>query len=184
KTERFRPAHKSTPSPSHAESNSMQLKARIDELERKLKEVDVSAQSSIEAREGDEHSVLQLTIDSLHDELKQKEGEVERLRKEHNDAEWSLGEHRQWLTDARNRIAELEQEISKLRDSYESALKSARTEVYELHEKNIKLEETLKKTEITVVNLQKEKEATRRSLIPEQPSVEFKNREELEQEII
>uniref|UniRef100_A0A915C1P0 TAR DNA-binding protein 43 N-terminal domain-containing protein n=1 Tax=Parascaris univalens TaxID=6257 RepID=A0A915C1P0_PARUN len=161
-----------------------ELKARIDELERKLKEVDVSAQSSIEAREGDEHSVLQLTIDSLHDELKQKEGEVERLRKEHNDAEWSLGEHRQWLTDARNRIAELEQEISKLRDSYESALKSARTEVYELHEKNIKLEETLKKTEITVVNLQKEKEATRRSLIPEQPSVEFKNREELEQEII
>uniref|UniRef100_A0A0M3I2T5 TPR_MLP1_2 domain-containing protein n=1 Tax=Ascaris lumbricoides TaxID=6252 RepID=A0A0M3I2T5_ASCLU len=137
KTERFRPAHRSTPSPSYAESNSMQLKARIDELERKLKEVDVSAQSSIEAREGDEH-----------------------------------------------RIAELEQEISKLRDSYESALKSARTEVYELHEKNIKLEETLKKTEIIVVNLQKEKEATRRSLIPEQPSVEFKDREELEQEII
>lgn len=33
----------------------LQLKARIDELERKLKEVDVSAQSSIEAREGDEH---------------------------------------------------------------------------------------------------------------------------------
>lgn len=35
-----------------------------------------------------------------------------------------------------------------------------------------------------MVNLQKEKEATRRSLIPEQPSVEFKDREELEQEII
>ncbi|VDM41428.1 unnamed protein product [Toxocara canis] len=182
--QRYRPSHVRRPCPNlDAESNSIQLRARIDELERTLKEVEASAQSSKEARERSEQSVLRETISSLHGELNLKNGDIERLRKERNDFEWSLGEHRQWLADSRNRIAELEHEISKLKDGYESALKSARTEVYELHERNIKLEETLKKTEVIVINLQKEKEATRRSLILEQPRVEFKNREELEEEI-
>ncbi|VDM23514.1 unnamed protein product [Toxocara canis] len=68
-------------------------------------------------------------------------------------------------------------------DGYESALKTARTEVYELHAKNIKVEETLKKIEVIVINLQKKNEATRGSLILKKPRVDFKNNHEFEEEI-
>ncbi|VDK18480.1 unnamed protein product [Anisakis simplex] len=159
-----------------------ELQARKDELEQKLKEIDASVQSSTEPRVTSEKSVLNLQekISHLNNELSEKESANERLRKERNDFEWSLGEHRQWLADSKNRIAELECEISKLKSDYETALKSARKEVYDLHERNTKLEETLKKTEVIVVNLQSDKEATRRSFILEQPRTEFQNREELE----
>ncbi|VDO40501.1 unnamed protein product, partial [Onchocerca flexuosa] len=51
------------------------------------------------------------TIDALNNEITGKNVCIGNLEKAKNDSEWSLGEHRQWLQDANNRIAQLEKSI-------------------------------------------------------------------------
>lgn len=48
-------------------------------------------------------SELRSRVDSLCAEIQQKDGLIHDLEKERSEKEWSLGEHRQWLSDANNR---------------------------------------------------------------------------------
>lgn len=48
-------------------------------------------------------SELSSTVDSLQNELNGKNEYIKTLTKQCNDAEWILGEHRQWLHDSNNR---------------------------------------------------------------------------------
>ncbi|VDK50824.1 unnamed protein product [Anisakis simplex] len=58
-----------------------------------------------------EASALRSENDWLKNELKGKDTYINELNKLKNDAEWNLGEHRQWLSDANNRIIALEAEL-------------------------------------------------------------------------
>lgn len=43
------------------------------------------------------------TVNRLQGELNEKSSALTDVEKQKNDAEWSLGEHRQWLQDANDR---------------------------------------------------------------------------------
>lgn len=51
-------------------------------------------------------SDLNAVADNMRREIDEKNGYIGSIEKQKNDAEWSLGEHRQWLQDTKNRYTE------------------------------------------------------------------------------
>lgn len=49
------------------------------------------------------YSYLKAEVDRLNVELLDKNKVIDDLTQKKNDAEWKLGEHQQWLSDANNR---------------------------------------------------------------------------------
>ncbi|VDN22749.1 unnamed protein product [Gongylonema pulchrum] len=97
--------------------DAAQLRQKIDELERVRAE-----KSAIEARENDRFQdddrmrCLEHQVNDLNRAVLEKDECIARLEKERNDKEWSLGEHRQWLSDANNRADELAAKLRKAED--------------------------------------------------------------------
>uniref|UniRef100_A0A183DVA0 Myosin_tail_1 domain-containing protein n=1 Tax=Gongylonema pulchrum TaxID=637853 RepID=A0A183DVA0_9BILA len=95
-----------------------QLKNRMEE---DRKQVDVLRKEN--ERLISDMNTLQETVSALQEQLSEKEDELHNLEKARNDAQWSLGEHIQWLADANNRadglqnaLEEKEREIKELRE--------------------------------------------------------------------
>ncbi|VDN39170.1 unnamed protein product [Gongylonema pulchrum] len=91
-----------------------QLQARIDELVGQLNQAN-EEKSEIHQK----NQELQKALDDLRNALADKESQYEVLAKQKDDAEWSLGECKQWLLDSQKRLpdkegAEDEQRLAEL----------------------------------------------------------------------
>ncbi|VDN27693.1 unnamed protein product [Gongylonema pulchrum] len=83
------------------ERASQETVNNLNEKLRQLEETPTATSDASSTRQ------LEEKVENLLGEIATKDGRMNELEKAKNDAEWSLGEHRQWLADANNRIKEL-----------------------------------------------------------------------------
>ncbi|EJD76185.1 hypothetical protein LOAG_16820 [Loa loa] len=106
---------------------------RIEDLTKELCKSDdciKQLRQEIENQNADISNCLE-TIDVLNSQFSAKSDCIANLEKAKNDTEWSLGEHRQWLQNANERIAEFkESEIVK-----DTMIKELHNEIDELSKK-------------------------------------------------
>ncbi|VDM47980.1 unnamed protein product [Toxocara canis] len=120
------------------------LKAQILEKENELQRL-----RPVEETKNNEIGALRGENDWLKGELSAKDGHINDLNKLKNDAEWSLGEHRQWLSNANNRLSELENSINEkntLIDSMHQEIQRLQKLIAEMPEQKDTAEETQQST--------------------------------------
>ena len=97
---------------------------KVEELEELLRQArDALADAPTTAQIDD----LNKTISVLHEDINQKNSIIDAVNKERDDARWSLGEHKQWLSESNNKVSDLE---NLLKDK-DNELNSLRTELEE-----------------------------------------------------
>uniref|UniRef100_A0A915Q6N9 Uncharacterized protein n=1 Tax=Setaria digitata TaxID=48799 RepID=A0A915Q6N9_9BILA len=128
-----------------------QLEAKLIEMKKASAEKYDNYQLKIECEKA---------VAKVEEELAQKDAELQRVYKQYSESEWFLGEERQRLNDANQRIAQLEEELICMNAKHEEILHNLRKNAFELNQKNTKLEETLTKTEVLARNLSKEAKTT------------------------
>ncbi|OZC08020.1 hypothetical protein X798_05016 [Onchocerca flexuosa] len=120
------------------------------------------------SQHGDINNLI-ATIENLHNEISNKNNDIDEIMKQRNEAEWKLGEHRQWLEDAKNRVDQLagklvekEQVLNLLLEKHPEVMEEGNNKVNitlvksepvesdknKLFEKIFELEEKLLETEI------------------------------------
>ncbi|KAL3990093.1 hypothetical protein ACH3XW_30330 [Acanthocheilonema viteae] len=140
------------------EVDKSKLYEKIFELETKLLEMEKAA---VEIHNDNQLKVEhEMSIAKLREILDQKDADLEHISKKRSDAEWFLGEERQRLKDANQRIALLEEELTCVKIEHADILHNLRNETFELREKNKKLKETLTKTEVIMKDLSKDAKMT------------------------
>uniref|UniRef100_A0A8R1TQJ3 Uncharacterized protein n=1 Tax=Onchocerca volvulus TaxID=6282 RepID=A0A8R1TQJ3_ONCVO len=87
---------------------------------------------------------LRKVIENLNNELHQCKAENKNLMKQKNNAEWQLGEHREWLRNANNRITVLEEELMRMEEAEKRAHEVLRLENEALNQTNTQLKEDMK----------------------------------------
>ncbi|VDO46428.1 unnamed protein product [Onchocerca flexuosa] len=87
-----------------------------------------SAKLQTGALESGNFEDLRKVIENLNNELHQCKAENKNLMNQKNNAEWQLGEQREWLRNANNRIAVLEDELIRMEDAKERAHEVLRLE--------------------------------------------------------
>uniref|UniRef100_A0A0R3RXE1 GRIP domain-containing protein n=1 Tax=Elaeophora elaphi TaxID=1147741 RepID=A0A0R3RXE1_9BILA len=80
-------------------------------------------------------SEYEMALAKLREELNEKDADLVRVNKDRSDAEWFLGEERQRLSDANQRISHLEEELACLKVKHAEVLNNLRNETCELNEK-------------------------------------------------
>ncbi|VDN02668.1 unnamed protein product [Thelazia callipaeda] len=122
-----------------------QQEARSDEVSELLSQTNEELTSA--TRENEE---LKQVIEDLRRSLSGKETELSDLHKLRNDTEWSLGEHKHWLNDAKIRIEELENSVKHLNEEVISCnqqcerLKAENNDLKEKTEQTVSEEEESK----------------------------------------
>ncbi|OZC08018.1 hypothetical protein X798_05014 [Onchocerca flexuosa] len=87
------------------DQNATELMVRLCEKEDQLQQVTTEI-----AEKAEEITNLHNVIKDLRDMINEKNRIIDDLNRITSEKEWNLGEHRQWLFDANNRIAKLESE--------------------------------------------------------------------------
>ncbi|VDM25689.1 unnamed protein product [Toxocara canis] len=86
-----------------------ELQSSLHDLEQKLRDTE---KALAEAPKGDEINGLKSEVDRLVNEINEKNRIIDELNKIKDDKEWSIGEYRQWLSDAHNRANDLENALN------------------------------------------------------------------------
>ncbi|KAM3728086.1 Adventurous-gliding motility protein [Dirofilaria immitis] len=95
-----------------------QLESNMEEMNKQILEKDQLIMQ-LEKDIDDKQNELKSRIEELLRELNEANQNLKNIEHLKNDAEWCLGEHRQWLVDAKNRIQDLEKELEKSNDHIE-----------------------------------------------------------------
>uniref|UniRef100_A0A0M3IUE2 Myosin_tail_1 domain-containing protein n=1 Tax=Ascaris lumbricoides TaxID=6252 RepID=A0A0M3IUE2_ASCLU len=136
-----------------------------------------------------ENEGINKMMQGLLDDLNEKNRQLDELNKLKNDAEWSLGEHRQWLSDANNRIGDLERAIQTKNDETDRILKESRETIADLQQKASDLSSEVEQLKRDKDELEKKLEAPIQqefiqtaTAVPAEPC-EGKSKEQLEAEL-
>ncbi|CAG9533824.1 unnamed protein product [Cercopithifilaria johnstoni] len=128
-------------------------KESLQNLTSKLNETEEALAKAPKPNELSEHKVA---LAKLQEDLDQKDADLAHISKERSDAEWFLGEERQRLKDANQRITLLEEELTCVKVKHADILHNLKNETFQLKEKNKKLKDTMIKTEFVIKDLLKD----------------------------
>ena len=81
------------------------LVKKVGELEELLRQ---TREALAEAPSSEQVDGLNKVISELQAQLDEKNSVIDAVNKERDDARWSLGEHKQWLTESNNKVSDLE----------------------------------------------------------------------------
>uniref|UniRef100_A0A915Q4C3 AMP-activated protein kinase glycogen-binding domain-containing protein n=1 Tax=Setaria digitata TaxID=48799 RepID=A0A915Q4C3_9BILA len=138
------------------DQNVTELMVRLCEKENQLQQITTEMTEKVQ-----EITNLHNVIKDLRDVINEKNHIIDDLNRVTSEKEWNLGEYRQWLADANNKVNYLETELNNAQQKTKSNKMELDVLISEIDEKNAKISELhdrISKLESEAINVQYEKE--------------------------